>query len=213
MVDGKVRVLPPLPDEADVAVLDTVVRSLALFAIDLAVIAYVTHLFNEPDLRFLARGFVVLPILLVLAGIPTALIPGPWLSDALDIRLVTPARGEVVRAAELFQWILGPLSAAALLVSLITALYVANHSCEQGLMSLDDLSIRLFPPTLVAVSACRILLGPDVLPGLEKWCDQQGIAVNALFTGTLARLKFATPSVPEPSSESTNLRGPPRADH
>ncbi len=66
------------PRKRELRFRDTVVMSLGPFAIDLLVIAEIEFFFATPDLLALGRGFIAVPALLVLAGVITALVPGPW---------------------------------------------------------------------------------------------------------------------------------------
>ena len=90
---------------------------------------------GTPDLRQLVVGFVAFPILL-LAGLLTSLLPGAWLLDALDLRLVHPARGEVIRPAEWFERTLGPVGAVAILAGFVTLLHTSGFSYESALFLL-----------------------------------------------------------------------------
>src|SRR5207249_4516053 len=80
-------------------------------------------------------GFVAFPILL-LAGLLTSLLPGAWLLDGLELRLVNPARGEVVRPAEWFERTLGPVGAVAILAGFVTLLHTSGFSYELALYDL-----------------------------------------------------------------------------
>jgi hypothetical protein len=168
---------------------DTVLMSLGPFALDLLVISEVTYFVSLPDVRLLGRGLVAIPALFVLAGLLTALVPGAWLLGALDIRLVNPSKGEVVRTAELFESVLGPVGAIALLASFITTLHAVNYSYEQGLVGLGEWAVRLFPPVLLAVSVYRLVVEPDVLPSLEAWCEREGIPVQDSLSDVLSELR------------------------
>jgi len=168
---------------------DTVLMALGPFAIDLLVITEIEYFFSTPDVSALGRGLVTVPALLVLAGLITAIVPAPWLVDALGIRMVNPKKGEAVRAAALFDGMLGPIAAVALLASFVTTLHQVNYSYEQGILSLAEWAVRLFPPVLAAVSIFRIVMEPDVLPRLEAWCDREGIEVKTSLADALSSLR------------------------
>ncbi len=169
---------------------DTLVLSLGPFAIDLVVIAEIEYFLATPDVGVLTRGLFV-PLLL-LAGIVTSLIPGAWLLDALDLRLVDPAKGEVVREAALFEGLLGPLGALALLVSFVTLAHSVGDSYEAGLVLLGLWAVRMFPPVLAAVSVYRVVIEPDVLPSLRAWADREGMPA---VPGAAAALRGLAPAV------------------
>ncbi|MDD1743924.1 MAG: hypothetical protein LUO85_04780, partial [Methanomassiliicoccales archaeon] len=171
---------------------DTLLMALGPFAIDLLVITEVEYFFSTPDVSALGRGLITVPALLILAGFITAIIPGPWLVDALGIRFVNPSKGEAVRAAALVDGILGPIAAIALLVSFVTTLHQADYSYEQGILSLGEWAVRLFPPVLAAVSIFRIVVEPDVMPSLEDWCKKEGIEVRTSLAEALSKLRPAT---------------------
>src|SRR5439155_548650 len=128
------------------------------------------------DLRF---GLLAFPILLFLAGLLTSLVPGAWLLDALEVRVVNPSRGEVVRVAELFERILGTIGAAALLASFVTLLHTSGYSYEAGILLLTIWAVRLFPPVLGAVCVYRLWVEPRMLPSLEAWCSTEAIQVRS----------------------------------
>ncbi len=165
---------------------DTVVHALGPFAIDLVVIAEIEYYLSGANEGAFARALFSIP-LLFLAGVVTSLLPGGWLVDALDLRLVNPSKGEVMREAALFEGILGPIGALALLVSFVTLAHSVGDSYEAGVVILGLWAARMFPPVLAAVSVYRILIEPDVLPGLQTWADREGIlrtpAVEAALRG------------------------------
>src|SRR5438132_749447 len=115
-------------------------------------------------------------VLLLLSLFP---VPGAWLLDALEIRVVNPSRSEVVRAAELFEHILGPIGAVALLASFVTLLHTSGYSYEQGIFLLGIWAVRLFPPVLGAVCVYRLWVEPRVLPTLEAWCSEEAIEIRS----------------------------------
>ncbi len=191
----------------------TLAMALGPLAIDLVVISEIVYFLSDADAKTFGPRLFAVPLLL-LAGVLTSLLPGPWLASALDLRLVNPARGEVVREAALFEGILGPLAALALLVSFVTTAHAEGDSYTQGLVILGLWATRMFPAVLVAVSVYRIVIEPDVLPGLEAWSETSGIPVVGSLEGVLAGLRPNPPQPPvepathEPASASPS-RGPP----
>lgn len=177
---------------------DTLLLSLGPFAIDLVVIAEIEYFVGTPDVGVLTRGLIV-PLLL-LAGVVTSLFPGAWLLDALDLRLVNPAKGEVVREGALFEGLLGPVGALALLVSFVTLTHSVGDSYEEGLVLLALWGARMFPPVLAAVSVYRIAIEPDVLPGLRAWAERSGVPVAP---GAESALRTLSPNPPEADSGPT----------
>ncbi len=192
---------------------DTLVQAISPFAIDLLVISEIEYFASGADLTSFTRGLFAVPFLL-LAGIVTSLLPGPWLVAALDLRLINPSKGEAVREASVFEGLLGPLGALALLVSFVTLAHTVGDSYQQGLVLLGLWAARMFPAVLVAVSVYRIFIEPDVLPGLEKWADSEGIEVTPSLESALAQLRPLPPppasaaAVPAPA-EVTGSREPP----
>jgi hypothetical protein len=168
----------------------TLLMSLGPFAIDILAIVEVEHFLGELSTR--TRGFYVAPVLLLLAGIITALIPGAWIISELGLRLLIPKTGEVLRASALFDGFLGPLSAVALLVSFITTLAGANYSYETAAFALAVWAVRLFPPVLAAVTIYRMYVEPKVLPSLEAWCDQENIPVNKDLPRNLESMRLSS---------------------
>lgn len=192
---------------------DTLVQAISPFAIDLLVISEIEYFASGADLTSFTRGLFAVPFLL-LAGIVTSLLPGPWLVAALDLRLINPSKGEAVREASVFEGLLGPLGALALLVSFVTLAHTVGDSYQQGLVLLGLWAARMFPAVLVAVSVYRIFIEPDVLPGLEKWADSEGIEVTPSLESALAKLRPLPPppasaaAVPAPA-EVAGSREPP----
>src|SRR5207245_11684133 len=92
----------------------------------------------------LVAGFVAFPILL-LAGLLTSHLPGAWLLDGLELRLVNPTRGEVVRPAEWFELTLGPVGAVAILAGFVTLLHTSVFSYESALLLLGLWAVRICP--------------------------------------------------------------------
>lgn len=166
---------------------DTLVLSLAPFAIGLVVISEIEYFLSGADLGTFTRSLFAIPFL-SLAGLVTSLLPGAWLVDALDLRLVNPAKGEVVREAALLEGIMGPVGALALLVSFVTLAHSVGDSYEQGIVLLGIWAVRMFPPVLAAVSVYRIIIEPGVLPGLRTWADREGIHVVPDMGSSLAAL-------------------------
>jgi hypothetical protein len=168
----------------------TLVMSVGPFAIDILAIVEIEHFFGNLNTRAVTtRSFYVAPILLVLAGIITALIPAAWIINELGIRHLNPETGEVSRASAIFDGLLGPASAAALLVSFITTLSGANYSYEEAIFALAVWAIRLYPPVLAAVSIYRIVIEPRVLPSLQLWCDQANIPIKNDLPRTLEAMR------------------------
>src|SRR3989441_5332246 len=108
---GKGGVYVRLPGSEPIRVRDTLLMSIGPFAIDVLVMAEIVFL-QATDARqltaALVAGFVAFPILVV-AGLGTSLLPGAWLLDALELRLIHPARGAILRPAEWFERPLGPV--------------------------------------------------------------------------------------------------------
>lgn len=168
----------------------TVLMSLGPFSVDILAIVELEHFLGDLSTR--TRGFYIAPILLLLAGIITALIPGAWLINELGLRLLIPKTGESIRASALFDGFLGPLSTVALLVSFITTLEGANYSYEAAVFALAVWAIRLFPPVLAAVTIYRLYVEPKVLPSLETWCDQENIPVKKDLPKELEAIRLSS---------------------
>ena len=171
---GKGGVYVRLPIPEPVRFRDTALMAVGPFAIDVLVMAEILYLLGAADLHELQVGLVAFPILL-LAGLLTSLIPGAWLLDALELRCITPTRGEVVRPAEWFERTLGPVGAIALLAGFVTLLHTSGYSYGSALFLLGLWAVRIFPPVLGAVCVYRLVVEPKVLPGLEAWAAQEGI--------------------------------------
>jgi hypothetical protein len=157
---------------------NTLLMSLAPFAVDMLAIVEIEYYLGNLSSRASIGSIAVAPTLLLLAAAITAIIPGAWLVNELGLRLLNPAKGEVVRASGLFDSFLGPLSVVALLVSFVTTLQSAHFSYEEGAFALGVWAVRLFPPVLIAVSVYRLFIEPRVIPKLEAWCDTRGIVVR-----------------------------------
>src|SRR3989454_837428 len=159
--------------------------SIGPFAIDVLVMAEILFLQGTADLRQLVVGFVAFPILL-LAGLLTSLLPGAWLLDALDLRLVNATRGEVIRPAEWFERTLGPVGAVAILVGFVTLLHASGYSYESALFLLGLWAVRLFPAVFGVVCVYRLVIEPQVLPTLGAWCARSGVETRKSLPSVLS---------------------------
>ena len=184
-IAGKDGTYVRVPEPRQIRFRDTVVMAIGPFAVALFVMAEILFLAGTADLRDLRFGLLAFPLLLFAAGLLISLAPGAWLLDALEIRLIAPSRGEVVRAAELFERILGPIGAVALLASFVTLLHTSGYSYEAGLLLVGIWAVRLFPPVLGAVCVYRLIVEPRVLPSLEAWCQEEGIAIRETLPAVL----------------------------
>ena len=211
---GKAGFYVRFPTPRRVRFRSTLLQALSPLAIDLLVISEIVYFLSDADARTFGPRLFTVPLLL-LAGVVTSLLPGPWLIEALDLRLVNPKRGEVVREASLFEGLLGPLAALALLVSFVTTAHAEGDSYTQGVVILGLWATRMFPAVLVAVSVYRIYIEPDVLPGLQKWAAAEGIELMPSLEAVLARLRPASRPAPPAESnppspaEATGTREPP----
>src|SRR3989449_2469815 len=178
---------------------DTLLMSIGPFAIDVLVMAEILFLQGTADLRQLVVGFVAFPILL-LAGLLTSLLPGAWLLDALDLRLVHPACGEVIRPAEWFERTLGPVGALAILAGFVTLLHTSGFSYESALFLLGLWAVRLFPAVFGAVCVYRLAIEPQVLPGLDAWRVRAGIETRKALPSVVT--EWAAPKARTPRSPS-----------
>jgi hypothetical protein len=133
---GKDSLYVRIPAARPLRVRDTALMAIGPFAVDLFVMANLLYLLTSQEIRSLWSGLLAFPILLLVTGLITSLIPGAWLLHALEIRQVTPSRGEIVRAAELYERILGPVGAVALLGSFVTLLRTTGDSYEGSLFLL-----------------------------------------------------------------------------
>jgi hypothetical protein len=165
----------------------SVLMSLGPFGLDMLAIVEVEHFFG--NLSTGTRGFYISPVLLLVAGIVTALIPGAWIINKLGLRLLNPKTGEIIRAGAVYDGYLGPLSTLALLVSFITTLESANYSYEAAAFALGVWALRLFPPLLAAVTIYRLYVEPKVLPSLQSWCDRENIPVKNDLSTTLETIR------------------------
>jgi len=182
---GKGGVYVRLPGSEPTRLRDTLLMSIGPFAIDVLVMAEILFLQGTADLRQLVVGFVAFPILL-LAGLLTSLLPGAWLLDALDLRLVNATRGEVIRPAEWFERTLGPVGAVAILVGFVTLLHASGYSYESALFLLGLWAVRLFPAVFGAVCVYRLVIEPQVLPTLGAWCARSGIETRKSLPSVLS---------------------------
>src|SRR5437763_16628650 len=128
--------------------------------------AEILFLQGTADLRQLVVGFVAFPILL-LAGLLTSLLPGAWLLDGLELRLVNQARGEVVRPAEWFERTLGPVGGVAILAGFVTLLHTSGFSYELALYDVGHCAVLLFRAELGALCDCRVAIAPHVVPRVD----------------------------------------------
>ncbi len=199
---GKSGFYVRLPTPRRVRFRDTLVMALGPLAIDLLVISEIVYFLSDADARTFGPKLFTVPLLL-LAGVVTSLLPGPWLSGALDLRLVNPAKGEIVREAALFEGLLGPLAALALLVSFVTTAHAEGDSYTQGIVILGLWATRMFPAVLVAVAVYRIVVEPDVLPSLVAWTAKVGIPTMSSLEAVLAAMRTGPP----PSSRETSAPG------
>src|SRR3989442_558222 len=101
--------------------------------------------------------------------------PCAWRLVALELRCITPTRGEVVRPAEWFERTLGPVGAVALLAGFVTLLHTSGYEYGQALFLLGLWAVRIFPPVLASVCVYPLVVEPRVLPGLEAWAAGAGI--------------------------------------
>ena len=184
-----------LPAAEPIRLRDTILMSIGPFAIDLLVMAEIEYLQGAADLRALAVGFVAFPILL-LAGFLTSLLPGAWLLDGLELRLIRPIKGEVVRPAEWFERTVGPVGAVALLAGFVTLLNASVGSYERALLDLGLWAVRLFPAVFGAVCVYRLVIEPQVLPSLEAWCSKQGIEIRTALPNVLTEWAAANAENP-----------------
>jgi hypothetical protein len=173
---------------------NTLLMSLAPFAVDMLAIVEIEYFLGNLSSRALTGSFFVAPTCLLLAGVITALIPGAWLVNEIGLRLLNPSKGEVVRASALFDSFLGPISAVALLVSFVTTLQSAHFSYEEGAFALGVWAVRLFPPVLIAVSIYRLYIEPRVIPKLEIWCERQGFIIREDLSKVLESMYERRPS-------------------
>src|SRR5947209_16281329 len=185
---GREGVYVRLPAAEPVRLRAAVLMSIGPFAIDVLVMAEIVYV-QATDARqltaALVAGFVAFPILL-LAGLLTSLLPGAWLLDGLELRLVNPTRGEVVRPAEWFERTLGPVGAVAILAGFVTLLHTSGYSYESALLLLGIWAVRLFPAVFGAVCVYRLVVEPQVLPSLAAWCARQGIETRKSLPSVLS---------------------------
>jgi hypothetical protein len=189
---GKNGTYVRLPMAEPVRFRDTALLAIGPFAIDLFVITEILYLLGPRAATTGRLSFLGFLLVLGLAGLLTSLLPGAWLLDALELRLINPSRGEVVRPAEIFERTIGPAGAAFLLASYVTLLHTSeNVPYERALFELGNWAVRLFPAVLGAVCVYRLLVEPRVLPALHAWCTKAGIATQSTLP---AALKALTPT-------------------
>lgn len=187
---------------------DTLLAAIWPFALDLLVVAELTFLVSMPAAYDLGRGRVLIPGLFLLAGLLTAFVPGHWLLDALDMRVVEPRKGQASRVAEPFDRFFGPIGAVAFLGAFVTMLHLVNYSYEQGLVSLAEWALRLFPPVIAAVAIYRVVIQPRVVPELERWCESNGIPIVRSLDMALESVR---PKVPPREVPVDQQAAPPSA--
>jgi hypothetical protein len=177
---------------------DTALLAIGPFAIDLFVISEILYLLG-PQMATVSRvGLAAFLLVLVLAGLLTSLLPGAWLLDALELRVITPSRAEVKRPAEVFERTIGPAGAVFLLASYVTLLHSsANVPYERALFELGLWAVRLFPAVLGAVCVYRLVVEPRILPKLRSWCGKAGIESRSALPESLQRLIALSPSMSE----------------
>src|SRR5881628_527365 len=167
---GREGVYVRLPAAEPTRLRDTVLMSIGPFAIDVLVMAEIVFV-QATDTRqltaALVAGLVAFPILL-LAGLLTSLLPGAWLLDGLELRLVNPTRGEVVRPAEWFERTLGPVGAVAILAGFVTLLHTSGYSYESALSPrpMGRASVSRGLRRGLRVSSRRRATGPSKFGGL-----------------------------------------------
>src|SRR5256712_11418552 len=192
---GKGGVYVRLTASEPIRLRDTLLMSIGPFATDVLVMAEILFLQGTADLRQLVVGFVAFPILLA-AGLLTSLLPGAWLLDALDLRLVNATRGEVIRPAEWFERTLGPVGAVAILAGFVTLLHTSGDMYESALFLLGLWAVRLFPAAFGAVCVYRLVVEPQVLPSLVAWCARQGVETRTALPNVLTEWAAANPEKP-----------------
>lgn len=171
----------------------TVLMALGPAAIDLLILAQVLYIQDSWDVQFLRFGVLSFILLLVLAGLVTALPPGAWLLDVLEIRHVDPARGEAYRAADLYERALGPIGAIATLGTFMTLMAAVGLPYDAALFLLAAWMARLLPPVLAVTAVYRFVLEPRILPRLEAWCKAEGIPVEPSLPAVLERIRPPRP--------------------
>ena len=165
------------------------------FAIDLFVITQILYLLGPRAAAGTRVEFAVFLFVLLLAGFLTSLLPGPWLLDALELRVITPSRVEVARPAAVFERTIGPAGAAFLLASYVTLLHTSDRvTYEQALFDLGLWAVRLFPAVLGAVCVYRLVVEPRILPKLRIWCATAGIETRSTLPQSLEQLAASSRS-------------------
>ena len=192
---GKNGTYVRLPIAEPVRFRDTALLAMGPFAIDLFVSTEILYLLGPKATTAGRLGLFAFILVLGLAGLLTSLLPGAWLLDALELRLINPSRAEVVRPAELFERTIGPAGAAFLLASYVTLLHTSeNVPYERALFDLGLWAVRLFPAVLGAVCVYRLVVEPRVLPALHAWCARVGIAQRSTLPSVLQTLATTAPA-------------------
>jgi hypothetical protein len=187
-----------LPVSEPVRFKDTVLLAIGPFAIDLFVISEILYLLGPQSATASRIGIAGFLLVLVLAGLLTSLLPGAWLLDALELRVIAPSKVEVKRPSEVFERTIGPAGAVFLLASYVTLLHSsANTPYERALFDLGLWAVRLFPAVLGAVCVYRLVVEPRVLPKLRAWCGKAGIETRSTLPQSLERLVATSPSKPD----------------
>jgi hypothetical protein len=198
---GKKGTYVRLPMPEPVRFRDTALLAIGPFAIDLFVITEVLYLLGPKATTAGRLGFVGFLLVLGLAGLLTSLLPGAWLLDALELRLINPSRGEIVRPAEIFERTVGPAGALFLLASYVTLLHTSeNLSYDRALFELGLWAVRLFPAVLGAVCVYRLVVEPRVLPTLHAWCAKAGIKTRSTLPTDLHALATTKPATATPGA-------------
>jgi hypothetical protein len=198
---GKKGTYVRLPMPEPVRFRDTALLAIGPFAIDLFVITEILYLLGPKATTAGRLGFVGFLLVLGLAGLLTSLLPGAWLLDALELRLINPSRGEVVRPAEIFERTVGPAGALFLLASYVTLLHTSeNLSYDRALFELGLWAVRLFPAVLGAVCVYRLVVEPRVLPTLHAWCAKAGIKTRSTLPTDLHAMATAKPATATPGA-------------
>lgn len=182
----------------------TVLMALGPAAIDLLILAQVLYIQDSWDVQFLRFGILSFILLLLLAGLATALPPGAWLLDALEIRHVDAKRGEAYRAADLYERALGPIGAVATLGTFLTLMAAVGLPYEAAFLLLAAWMARLLPPVLVVTTFYRFVLEPRVIPRLEAWCEADGIRIASSLQASLQSIRSPA-SAPSARSDEERL--------
>src|SRR5437879_12662112 len=76
-----------VPRPREIRFRDTLLLAVGPFAIDLFVMSEILYLFGPAAVQDVRFGLIAFPILLLLAGLLTCLVPGTSLPDALQVRV------------------------------------------------------------------------------------------------------------------------------